>query len=81
MTAFTDTDLECRAARHVDSGGTMRRLRSLVAMGHDATRIANALGVDPQTIQKILRGEAATVTARLRDETRHLWDARWDKRA
>ena len=75
------TTLAAPTVAQVDSGGTMWRLRSLVAMGHDATRIANALGVDPQTIQKILRGEAATVTARLRDETRHLWDARWDKRA
>jgi hypothetical protein len=80
MTVLTDTGLACRTAGHVDSGGTTWRLRSLVAMGHDATRIASALGVHPQTIQKILRGEAATVTARLRDEARHLWDAWWDKR-
>lgn len=35
-------------------------------MGHDASRIARALGVHPQTVQKILRGDADTVSPRLR---------------
>jgi hypothetical protein len=74
------TTLETPTAAHVDSGGTMWRLRSLVAMGHDATRIAHALNVHPQAIQKILRGEAATVTADVRDRACQLWDAWWDKR-
>jgi hypothetical protein len=67
-------------AAPVDSGGTMWRLRSLVAMGHDATRMAHALGVHPQTVQKILRGDADTVSSRLRDRASRLWDTWWDKR-
>jgi hypothetical protein len=58
----------------------MWRLRSLVAMGHDATRIAHALNLHPQTIHRILRGEASTLTADVRDRARQLWDAWWDKR-
>jgi hypothetical protein len=33
------------AAARTDAAGTMWRLRSLVAMGHDSARIARALGV------------------------------------
>jgi hypothetical protein len=72
--------LETATTAHVDSGGTMWRLRSLVAMGHDATRIAHALNLHPRSIQKILRGDAATLTAAVRDRARQLWDAWWDKR-
>jgi hypothetical protein len=67
-------------AAPVDCGGTMWRLRSLVAMGHDATRMAHALGVHPQTVQEILRGDADTVSSRLRDRASRLWDAWRDKR-
>jgi hypothetical protein len=67
-------------AAHVDAGGTMWRLRSLVAMGHDASRIAQALRVRPKTIQKLLRGEADAVSPELRDLACQLWDAWWDKR-
>jgi plasmid maintenance system antidote protein VapI len=79
MTAFADT-IHKSSAAPVDSGGTMWRLRSLVAMGHDATRIARALGLHPQTVQEILRGDADTVSSRLREHTGRLWDAWWDKR-
>jgi hypothetical protein len=64
----------------VDSGGTMWRLRSLVAMGHDAGRIAHALTLSPRTIEKILGGQADAVSPELRDLVRQLWDAWWDKR-
>ncbi len=67
-------------AANVDARGTMWRLRSLVAMGHDARRIAAALRLRPDVIQAILRGEAKTVGAGLRDLTCQLWDAWWDKR-
>jgi hypothetical protein len=80
MTAVTDTGHRSRTAAHVECGGTMWRLRSLVAMGHDATRIARALGLHPQTVQRILRGDADTVSSRLRDSAARLWDAWWDKR-
>lgn len=68
------------AAADVDAGGTMWRLRSLVAMGHDGRRIANALDVDADAIQAILRGDSTTVSPSLRDLTCQLWDAWWDKR-
>jgi hypothetical protein len=80
MTASGHTNLASATGALVDSGGTMWRLRSLVAMGHDATRIANALGVHPQTVQKILRGDADSVSPQLRDRAGRLWDAWWDKR-
>jgi len=79
MTAVAATGLATAAAAKVDAGGTMWRLRSLVAMGHDARRIADALRVRPDVIQVILRGEADTVSSGLRDLACELWDAWWDK--
>jgi hypothetical protein len=64
----------------VDANGTMWRLRSLAAMGHGATRLAAALGVQVETVQKILRGEVALLCTELRDRTSQLWEAWWDKR-
>ena len=64
----------------LDAGGTTWRLRSLIAMGHDSTRIARAMNVRPHTIQKLARGEAATVSPEIRALACQLWDAWWDKR-
>jgi hypothetical protein len=64
----------------VDAGATMWRLRSLVAMGHSATRLATALRVRPGTVQKLLRGDIALMSADLQDRARQLWNAWWDKR-
>ena len=50
-------------------------------MGHGSARIARAAGVHPVTIRKIVRGDAATVSAQLRDAIAGLYDAWWDKRA
>lgn len=80
MSGVTATGLARSAAADVDAGGTMWRLRSLVAMGHDARRLANALAADPDAIQAILRGNRATVSASLRGLACQLWDAWWDKR-
>jgi hypothetical protein len=80
MTVPAQTNPAAGTAGQVDGGGTMWRLRSLVAMGHDATRIARALRVHPQTVQDILRGDAVTVTSELRGLAQQLWDAWWDKR-
>ncbi len=68
------------ASTRLDAGGTTWRLRSLIAMGHDSTRIARAMNVRPHTIQKLVRGEAATVSPEIRDLACQLWDAWWDKR-
>jgi transcriptional regulator with XRE-family HTH domain len=69
-----------RRAR-TDAGGTRLRLRALHVMGHGSARIARALGVREMTIRAITRGDAPTVSTRLRDDVTSLYDAWWDKRA
>jgi plasmid maintenance system antidote protein VapI len=69
-----------RRAR-VDAGGTRLRLRALHVMGHGSARIARALGVREMTIRAIVRGDAPTVSSKLRDQVTDLYDAWWDKRA
>jgi len=64
----------------LDAGGTIWRLRSLVAMGHGASRIARAMRLRPAVVRELIRGEAKTVTPELRDLACQLWDAWWDKR-
>ena len=65
----------------VDASGTRLRLRALHVMGHGSARIARALGVREQAIRQIVRGDARTVSPRLRDQVAGLYDAWWDKRA
>ena len=50
-------------------------------MGHGSARIARALGVREMTIRGIVRGDATTISPRLRDAITDLYDAWWDKRA
>jgi len=64
----------------VDAGGTMWRLRSLLAMGHDTSRIARALRARPRLIRDLIRGDIGVVSPQLRDLACQLWDAWWDKR-
>jgi hypothetical protein len=76
-----------RAARgtvprdRLDAGGTRLRLRALHVMGHGSARIARALGVREETIQRLVRGDARTISPPLRDAIAGLYDAWWDKRA
>ena len=65
----------------LDAGGTRLRLRALHVMGHGSARIARALGVRETTIQELIRGDARTVSPKLRDKVTALYDAWWDKRA
>jgi hypothetical protein len=65
----------------LDATGTRLRLRALHAMGHGSARIARAVGIHPVTIRKLVRGDARTVSAQLRDAIAGLYDAWWDKRA
>jgi len=65
----------------VDAGGTRLRLRALHVMGHGSARIARVLGVREMTIRQIVRGDARTVSPKLRDKVADLYDAWWDKRA
>ncbi len=65
----------------LDATGTRLRLRALHVMGHGSARIARTAGVHPVTIRKLVRGDARTVSAQLRDAIAGLYDAWWDKRA
>jgi hypothetical protein len=65
----------------LDATGTRLRLRALHVMGHGSARIARATGAHPTTIRNLVRGEARTVSAPLRDAIASLYDAWWDKRA
>ena len=65
----------------LDAGGTRLRLRALHVMGHGSARIARALGVREDTIQRLVRGDARTISPPLRDAITDLYDAWWDKRA
>jgi hypothetical protein len=62
-----------------DANGTMWRLRSLVAMGHDCARIARALHVHPGLVRRVVRGQARTVARGFRAACCQLWEAWWDK--
>ena len=64
----------------VDAGGTRLRLRALHVMGHSSARIARAAGASEKTIRKLVRGDAKTVSPRLRDAITAVYDAWWDKR-
>jgi hypothetical protein len=65
----------------LDAGGTRLRLRALHVMGHSSARIARAAGAHPQTIRQLVRGDAATVSPRLRTAIIAVYDTWWDKRA
>lgn len=65
----------------LDSGGARLRLRALHVMGHGSARIARALGVREMTIRRITRGDATTISPKLRNAISDLYDAWWDKRA
>ena len=65
----------------LDATGTRLRLRALHVMGHGSARIARAAGAHPQTIRKLVRGDARTVSPRLRTAIIVVYEAWWDKRA
>ena len=65
----------------MDAGGTRLRLRALHVMGHGSARIARAVGVHPATIRKIVRGDARTVSPKMRTAVIVVYDTWWDKRA
>jgi plasmid maintenance system antidote protein VapI len=65
----------------VDAGGTRLRLRALHVMGHSSARIARAAGASEKTIRKLVRGDAKTVSPRLRDTLTAVYNTWWDKRA
>ena len=72
------TEDEIRSTHH-SANGTMWRLRALIAMGHSCSRMAAATGTSPAALRRIVRGEALTITAELRQAVVALFDAWWDK--
>ena len=80
MSPGTTTIRQLTFAR-LDAGATRLRLRALHVMGHGSARIARALGVREETIQRLVRGDARTISPPLRDAISDLYDAWWDKRA
>jgi len=85
-TPFTTTALlavtSATLPRHrVDADGTRLRLRALHVMGHGSARIARAVGVQKETIRKLVRGDTTTISPQLRDAITAVYDAWWDKRA
>src|ERR1019366_7027184 len=70
-----------RRRPRVDAGGTRLRLRALAVMGHRSARSPRAAGVSEQAIQRLARGDAKTISPRLRDAVAAVYDAWWDKRA
>lgn len=67
-----------RTAR-MDANGTAWRMRSLIAMGHDSSRIARALEVAPDVIRRLIGGDCQTVTVGFHLAACQLWDAWWDR--
>lgn len=63
----------------IDANGTAWRMRSLIAMGHDATRIARALDVPPHVVQRLIRGDSHTIALAFHARACQLLDAWWDK--
>jgi hypothetical protein len=59
----------------------MLRLRALHVMGHGCARIAEATGASHRLIQRIVGGEARTVSPALRVTVARVYDRWWDKRA
>jgi hypothetical protein len=60
-----------------DANGIAWRLRSLIAMGHDCTRMAIALEASPGAVLRIVSGQTKTVTPAFRAQACQLWDAWW----
>jgi hypothetical protein len=60
-------------------GGTMWRLRALIAMGHTCSRMAAVTGISAATLRRIVRGQAHTIRPEQRQTVLELFDAWWDK--
>lgn len=71
--------VDTRAVK-VQAGGAMWRLRSLTAMGHSNLRMARALGVHKDVVNRLAAGDVENITAGLFGAVDALWEAWWDKR-
>jgi hypothetical protein len=79
MTTAPSTLAPVSATARTNANGTMWRLRSLVAMGHDCACVARALQAPPDLVRRVVRGQAHTVTSEFQAEVCQLWDAWWDR--
>ncbi len=77
LLAVRQSDLDLS---RVNASGAMYRLRSLQAMGHGSTRVARAIGCHEQSIQRVVNGEARTISADLHGAIAAIFEAWWDKR-
>jgi hypothetical protein len=88
----TETAQKILAANQVQSGrrtteanGTMWRLRSLQAMGHDSATLAEHMSaragrqVHQETVRRLLAGEASRVQPDVCEAARGTWNALWDR--
>ena len=64
---------ESRVVEKVPAGGAMWRLRSLVAMGHSNLRMARALGVHKDVVNRLVAGDVEFVSHRRFRDVRYLW--------
>lgn len=78
--ALSAVTAETLPRARIDAGGTRLRLRALHVMGHSSARIARAVGASNQTIRKLVRGDAKTISPALRDAVIAVYDAWWDKK-
>jgi hypothetical protein len=61
----------------VHANAATLRLRSLVALGHSAQRIARALGEPDQEIRRLINGKRLTTPRDLNARVSALWEAWW----
>lgn len=61
----------------VDSAGTVRRLRALVAVGWPQARLAERIGWTDANLSALIRGERAQVEQRTADAVVKLYDQLW----
>jgi hypothetical protein len=76
LLAVTEADI---CSLRLSPGGTMWRLRALIAMGHTCSRMAAATGIAAATLRRVVRGQAHTISPELRQTVLELFDAWWDK--
>jgi hypothetical protein len=76
LLAVSEIDIR---SMHRPPGGTMWRLRALIAMGHTCSRMAAATGIPAATLRRVVRSEAHTISPELRQTVLALFEAWWDK--
>jgi transcriptional regulator with XRE-family HTH domain len=76
LLAVRATDLP--AAGWVHAAGTQRRLRALAAIGWSAPRLAEHLGMNPESLSRLMTQDKQRVTAVTAGKVRGLYDRLWN---